>query len=126
VPRVDDKTIEDREKLLRRVHPKHVVPDDAGGYRVSSAAFGDVDLSVDIRSTVTALGRDLQSCVEGHEGYGLVSITAGLARQQHQSVSREPIPENLAHGIVDGKKTPAVKKAFYSQCAWEIDSRPAD
>ena len=121
---VDDQTIENEERLFRRIHPIHIVPDDTGGYRVSSAAFGDPQLSIDIHSTLLAAGLDETHCLRDYDAYGLVSITAKLAREQQQIVYREPTPENAAHGIVGGKKTSAVKKAFYTNCTWVIDTRP--
>ena len=124
MPPVDDPAIENEDGLLRRIHPNHIVPDDIGGYRVSSAAFGDSQLSIDIHSILLAAGLNENECVRAYEGYGLVSITAGLARQQQQLVYKDPIPENPAHGIVDGKKSASVKKALVGQCQWVIDTRP--
>ena len=121
----DDPTITSGERLLRRVPPLHIVPDPkfATGYRVSSAAFDDTEMSVDLAAVRVASGEPLTSCLAGHDGYGLVSITAGLARTHRQEVRRDPIPENLAHGLVVGAKTRAVKKAFYEACVWVHDPR---
>jgi hypothetical protein len=125
VPPVDDPAIENEDRLLRRIHPNHIVPDDIGGYRVSRAAFGDSQLSIDIHSILLAAGLNENECVRAYDGYGLVSITAGLARQQQQLVYKDPTPQNPAHGIVEGKKTGVVKKAFVGQCQWVIDTRPS-
>lgn len=125
MPPVDDPTIKNDERLLRRIHPEQIVRDDkSGGYRVSSAAFNDVQLSTDLYSVLIAAGLDATSCVRAHDGYGLVAITAGLAREKNQVVYREPVEGNEAHGIVEGKKPSSVKKAFVAQCEWIIDTRP--
>lgn len=126
MPPADDPTIENDERLLRRIHPEQIVADDkSGGYRVSSAAFNAVHMSVDLHSSLIAAGRDVTSCVRAHEGFGLVAITAGLAREKGQAVYKEPVEGNDAHGIVEGKKPPSVKNAFTAQCEWVIDIRPA-
>jgi hypothetical protein len=126
VPFVDDETIEADEKLLRRIHPKQVVRDQDGGFRPSSAAFTDAELSVDIESKMTELGRTHQSCLDGFENYGLVWFSAATARANEQAVCRDPIPENAAHGIVYGAKPTRVKKQLVQGSTWIVETRPSD
>jgi hypothetical protein len=126
VPFEDDATIQADEKLLRRIHPKQVVPDQDGRWRPSSAAFNDRELSVDIGSALTALNRTHESCLDGHEHYGLVWFSAGTARANQQAVCRDPLPENPAHGIVYGEKPSRVKKQLVAQSAWIVEIRPRD
>jgi hypothetical protein len=124
VPFDDDATIDSEEKLLRRVHPKQVVPGKGGGFRPSSAAFNDRELSVDISSVLTALQRPHESCLIGYEGYGLVWFSAGRARANQQAVCRDPLPENPAHGIVFGDKPTRVKKQLVENSTWVVQNSP--
>jgi hypothetical protein len=126
VPFADDETIQSDEKLLRRIHPKHVVPDRDGGFRPSSAAFNDRELSVDIESTLTALNRSHQSCIDGYDGFGLAWFSAGTARANQQAVSRDPLPDNPAHGIVYGDKPTRVKKQLVEGATWIVEIRPPE
>jgi len=54
---------------------------------------------------VLAAGRTAESVLEGHEGFGLVSFVAGLARQLNQGIRRKPLDDEPAHAEVFGKKT---------------------
>lgn len=126
MPFEDDATIQPDERLFRRIHPKHVVPDKDGGFRPSSAAFNDRELSVDIASILTELNRTHQSCLDGYEGYGLVSFSAETARANQQAVCRDPLPENPAHGIVHGDKPTRVKKQLVAQSTWLVTILPRE
>jgi hypothetical protein len=126
VPFVDDETIQSEERLLRRIHPNQVVPDKNGGFRPSSAAFTDRELSVDLASKLDELDRTQQSCLDGYDGYGLVSFTAGTARANQQLVCRDPLPDNPAHGIVYGDKPTRVKKQLVQGSTWIVEIHPPD
>lgn len=125
MPWADDHTLADGELLLRRVPSKWIVndPKSPNGYRVSSAAFEDEEMSVDIASIRDAANEPWTTCLAGHEGYGLVSVTAGLVRAKGQMVCRDPLPENAAHGVVVGRKTGSVRNAFVKECVWVHDPR---
>ena len=114
----DDASIPNDEELLRRVPPWCIVADQnrAGQKRASSAAFDDPELSVDLASVRRARGEPLTATLAGHEGFGLVFITAGVARAKQQTVSRDPLLDNPAHGIVAGKKTGSVRNHFRDHC----------
>lgn len=117
---VNDPTITNDERLLRRIPHWQWVEDGAGGHRPSSAAFGDEDLSVDLASVLIASGQALDATLSGHQGFALAAITAKIAREQGQAVCRDPLPENPAHAIVAGKKTTAVKKQFARSSEWIV------
>jgi hypothetical protein len=105
-PDQDDRSINDDAGLLRRVHPNWVVADgNTGGRRVSSAAFRDPALSVDIEPILVAQGLDWQFTLKAHAGYSLVRFPAGSAREKGLSVVSKPLPGNPAHAEVLGKKT---------------------
>jgi hypothetical protein len=44
----DDPNIPDEERLFRRIHLTHIVQGDGGKSEVSSAAFRDIELSVNL------------------------------------------------------------------------------
>lgn len=122
----DDPTIADDDKLWRRVCPEWIVPDsNRGGKRLSSQAFEDSrdgsPMSVFLAAVVLCGGRDADVLV--FPGYGMVSITAGLARECDQRVCRDPSPEEPAHALVAGKKKKSVKYRFLDAMEWVIDPR---
>lgn len=124
-PYVDDPTIGDDAPLWHRVPPWHFVPDEnRGGWRPSSAAFDDhpngTPMSVVLGQEVLDANRSVESVVQGHEGFGLVSFTAGLAREKGQGIVRKPVPEEPAHAEVFGKKTRGVMRAFARGSTWII------
>lgn len=117
MPFDNDDTIADAERLLRRVPPLWWIFDDnLGCHRPSTAAFDAEEMSVSLASSLVAFWQPLTTVLAGHEGYALVAITAGLARQGGQAVARDPIPENPHHGVVFGKKPRSLRNAFKRQC----------
>jgi hypothetical protein len=126
VPFEDDTTIPPDERLLRRVHPTHVVPDQNGGFRLSSAAFNDRELSVDIASTLSQLNRPYESCLHGYDGYGLIWFSAQSARANQQVVCRDPLPDNPAHGIVYGHKPTSVRRRLAALSTWLVRITPGE
>jgi hypothetical protein len=101
----DNTSIGDEERLFRRVHINQLVRDDDTGLaRVSSGVFRDKDLSVNIESTLMNSGGSRESCLRGSNAHKLVSITAQSARQLSQAICRDPLPDDLSHGLVYGSK----------------------
>lgn len=101
----NDPSIADSERLFRRIHLKQIVKDeDTGLARISSGAFRDKDLSVDIESILLSMGEAPTYCLQNQTAFKLVCFTAGQARQLQQLVCRDPQPHNSAHGIVYGSK----------------------
>ena len=64
------------------------------------------------------------SVLLGLEGFALASITAGLARECGQGVSRDPTDDEPAHALVFGKKTGSVRGRFAKECRWVIEPEP--
>ena len=113
----DDPTIDDAAFLWRRVPPWHVTFDSREQrWRPSSAAFDDKEMSVVL--AVESRGSD--SVLTGHEGYGLVAITAGLARQRGQVIARDPTDDEPAHAVVVGRKADSTLKAFARSAIWIV------
>lgn len=101
----DDPTITNEDRLFRRVHLTQVVRDDDTGLaRVSSGAFRDKELSVNIESILVNEGKSPAACLHGYLVHQLVSVTAGEARQYSQTVCRDPLPNDLSHGLIAGSK----------------------
>jgi len=57
-----------------------------------------------------ATGTDV--LLEGHEGYGLASFSAGVARTNNQRLVRHPTAADPAHVHVVGQKTSSVRNSF--------------
>ncbi len=119
----DDPSIRDDSALWRIIHPNWIVPDDnERGWRVSSAAFDDSKdgspLSVLLSEIIASTGRTADDLVARFAGYGLATITAGVARAQRQGIARTPEPDEPAHASVFGKKTGAVKRALARAANW--------
>lgn len=123
----DDKAkIPDANRLLRRIHPNQLVANKRapGRRRLSSVAFKDRELSVDVEEMLNSAGRDWTFTLGDRPGHALVRFTAGFARQQQEIVQHDPIPDNDAHALVIGEKTGDIKDAFKENCEWV--SKPAD
>ena len=56
-PRQDDQTIENSDRLFRRVQPNQLIPEPDGSQRPSSAVFKVLELSVNIESLMIQQGR---------------------------------------------------------------------
>ena len=103
------------DEFLRRVHPTQLNPDGS----VSTAAFTDYSMSVN-----WAKLSSVDETLRGWDGYGVVSITAGLCWRLEQQIGYTPveespdIPVNRAHCEVIGKKTQRVRKEFKNGAKW--------
>ena len=103
--RQDDPTIDGDVKLFRRIHLTQIVEDgDTGNARVSSGAFRDKELSVNIEQLLIAEGYEPDHCLRKHPHHKLVAFKTGAARALGQSVYGDPQADDQSHGIVDGNK----------------------
>jgi hypothetical protein len=64
-------------------------------------------------------GRGPHEVLADHPGYGLASITAGLARQCGLGVVRRPIDKDPAHAEVIGQKTKSASRKLAKGSKWE-------
>jgi hypothetical protein len=118
---VDDPSIPGSERLFRRIPRTWIDYDDSGCPTISSAAFKDEELSVNLESVMVRDGRQPADAIRNYPGYGLASITAAHARSQNQKVLRDPLPEEPAHGIVHGqKKRGGIASALRDGALWVI------
>jgi hypothetical protein len=116
----DDRVkIPDPSGLLRRVHPDHIVPDrNSGRRRLSSGAFTDMRMSVDVEPMLLAKGLNWNFSLLGHNEYSLVRLRAGFVRSHGQIVEHTPVSGNDAHADVVGKKTGSIRQAFRAAAEW--------
>ncbi|GAB4135358.1 MAG: hypothetical protein Tsb009_01510 [Planctomycetaceae bacterium] len=122
---IDDSSIPDEAILWRRIPPNWVVFDQkTNQLRPSSQSFDNhrdgSGMSVVLANEVIANGRSEENVLEGHEGFGLVAINAGLARKLNQKIVRDPLPDEPAHMEICGDKTKGVKKAFARAAVWIV------
>jgi hypothetical protein len=121
----DDPTISDDAELWRRIPPWHIFSDEnIGGIRPSSAAFEDDPDGEPMSVYLADECRDPHIALAGHEGFGLVAITARLARECKQAIVRQPVPGPSGHVVVVGKKTDSVRKKFARAAAGQWVVRP--
>jgi hypothetical protein len=123
--RVDDPTILNDDRLLRRVAPNQWVNEPDGTTRPSSAVFKDPELSVNIDSTMAAQGRSPNEMLNGFPGYFLTSLAPSIIRQHdaekgesHPIVRDLEPPNDPAHGLVLGKKTKSFANALVRAQKW--------
>jgi hypothetical protein len=122
---IDDLTIDDDEKLLRRIPPWHFYFDkNLGRHRPSSAAFEDhpdgSPMSVHLQSVLVAHGLAVESILVGHDGYAIAGISVELARANGQGIIRKPRENDPAHAEVFGPKPQGLRKKFAKSADWVI------
>lgn len=109
----DDKDkIPDPSGLLRRIDPVHIVADGKGGRCLSTGAFRDPRVSVDVEPMLWQNGLDWRFSTKDHQGHYLVRLTAVLVRRHGQIVEHKPEITDPAHAEVVGPKSGSVVKAF--------------
>jgi hypothetical protein len=83
--------------------------------------FRDEELSVNLESVMAEAGRPPEDAIRKYPGYGLASITARSVRRLNQSVARDPLPEEPAHGVVYGpKKRGGIAQRLRDAAVWVI------
>lgn len=122
---VDDRSIGNEAPLWRRIAPDQVIYDDnLGRHRPTSDAFQNhrngSPMSVVLGQEVLDADRTAESVLTGHDGFGLVSFAAGLAREKKQGVMRKPLPEEPAHAEVFGEKPKSVQRALAKGSEWIV------
>jgi len=119
----DNVSIPDEEMLFRRIHLTCLVLDeDTGLARVSSGAFRDTEMSVNIASTLAASGDGPATCLMGYPNHRLVALRSGDARSLGQWICRDPMQKDLSHGLVYGQKSRKTANDLRMHSAWEIPS----
>jgi hypothetical protein len=125
----DDPSIPAEARLLRRVIPDWIVPDEnTKTKRVSSQAFcnstGENGMSVFLEDALFAEGRDVASVVTGdYASHSLIAVTAGWVRSWQQGVIRDPLPEESSHAQVIGEKNSNIRRKLARQYEWVVGPR---
>jgi hypothetical protein len=119
----DDPNIPDQGRVFRLVSLNVIVPKDDGTAMVSSGAFKDLELSVNLEGVMQPAGRGPQDSLRSKPNDLLVGFTAGVCRQHRQLVGPDPTPEEPAHGYVFGTKTLPIRRALRSAVEWIVPER---
>lgn len=111
----DEASIPLETELWRRIPFRQWVPDDSRteGYRPSSDAFDDAELSVVIASECQG---GLSTLLRGHPRYGVASFTVGEVRALGWGIVRAPDNELPGHAHVTGKKTHGQRSRLAKAC----------
>ena len=91
------------EELWRRVHPDHYVEN-----RISTGAFTNYEMSVDIARE----RKDMLFTLEAGPSVGIASFDSTVAYNCNQQVIGDPEEDNEAHALVIGAKPGSVRKAL--------------
>jgi hypothetical protein len=121
----DDPNIPDMESLYRSIHPRQV-HDEVNGPRPSSAAFGNVDPSVDRESLCSP-----QQTLERMRGHvAVATLLAGGVREIAKGIASHPIEGNPAHAVIISDR-PFIRsqwakkaKKLANICQWAIAPPP--
>lgn len=120
----DDPSIADETVLYRRVPRRWIVPDNNRQppcVRLSTGAFQGMELSVGLGDELEALGEPPEAILTGlPEDMCLVGFPAAGARALDQLVCRDPQDNELAHGLVVGKKTDRVQRELARASSWVV------
>jgi hypothetical protein len=121
----DNASIRDDENLFRRIHLLHLVPDeDTGLARISSGAFKQREMSVNLESALRQSGKGLEACLIGYPRQRLCSIKAGAARNCSQAICHDPLPDDLSHGVVYGIKNGRIPDRLRARAEWALPPVP--
>lgn len=119
----DDPNIPGEERLLRRIHLVHVVEGSEGRGALSSAAFRDLELSVNLESVMRNAGRPPEDSLKNHPNDFLACITTSVCRDNGQLVGSDPLPDEPAHGYVFGKKPKRIQRALRDAASWVVPAQ---
>jgi hypothetical protein len=117
----DDPTIEDQWTLYRRVVPFWIVPDNAGGTKLSKQAFQDMTdaeghsaVSVHINEVLAEFGLGALDLVSDFPGYGVAAVQASEVRECDLGVTRAPTDSDgdrgRAHAHINGPKPKSTQR----------------
>ena len=122
----DDPQIADEVRLLRRIPPRHFYYDEnRASCRPSSAAFEDDEdgdpMSVFRQDVIEGEGDDPDRVMIGHEGFALVSLSAGQLRSKDQTLFTAPVPGESSHAKVCGPKSKSTRRWFARNATWVVE-----
>jgi hypothetical protein len=117
----DEPTIPDEAQLWRRIPPRWFHHDESlGRVRPAKPAFDDGPDGEPMSVVIAAESRGPAAVLAGHEGYGLVAFSAGLARACGLRITRAPTADEPAHAVVAGRKTDSVRRRLARAAEWVV------
>jgi len=117
---IDDASILDEDRLLRRIPPNQLCMED-GKLRPSSAVFRHAELSVYIESMVVAQGRAAEDVLSNYPNEFLTALPVSEVRKfPYPIVKDNEPPHDPAHGLVVGKKTGGFANAMKRCHLWVV------
>lgn len=78
-------------------------------------------MSVAIDDTLKEQGLTPDAVLMGHEDFSLAAFFARSAREKGLRIIRKPLPSDLAHGEVVGKKTKSVRNHLMRSSHWYVE-----
>ncbi len=98
----DDPSIDDTERLWRRVHPTQIdIDTETGNPEISSGVFSTgEEISVAIASATS-----IEALLSGYPEHSVVEFEVAAARSARCTVVRNPLPDDDAHALVCGPKS---------------------
>jgi hypothetical protein len=123
---IDDPTVEDSWRLLRRIPVETLVwSANEGAWILTSMAFQGHKtnrraFSVHLEPVLFENGLSHESVLQDPSRFYLAAFTAAQARSQRQVVKRDPLPGDPAHAHLIGDKTGAVQKHFKRCAVWVV------
>ena len=113
----NDESISDDTRLLRRIPPDKIkrsvnppLP-DSDNLAISPDGTGT---SVDIWEN----DEDPAKCLEGHEGFGLVYLTAKQLRDKGLGIIHDPLPQKPNHALIQGPRSRGTKRWLAKNSVW--------
>jgi hypothetical protein len=77
-------------------------------------------MSIYRRNVIENEGGSVDRVIRGHDGFGLISLTAFQLRGRQQTNHPDPIPGETAHAVACGPKTDGNRKFFARTALWVI------
>lgn len=121
-------------KIIRRVSPYHIAPDEKtpSGRRISTAAYqpsnGGVgeSMSVDLEASILDAGADPRQYVSNPPFIGSVWFAAAFLRGESLMVGFDPLSENPHHGGVWGSFPRSRQKRLLQAAEWYVQIAGVD
>ena len=122
---IDDESVPQTAVLWRRIPKWHYKYDEnEADYRPSTASFEDDSDGSPMSSYLADECGEPAVALKGHQGFGLVALTAAQVRELGLKIVRMETPGPPGHVLVVGKKTDGVRKKLKKHCTWV--KRPED